>query len=259
MCGQTGIILGNIERSEQDMKYFSEVFERLLLLNQKRGHHATGIAAVDLNCAYQLLKRPVEAVRFTALGEYCDLMNSLKPNTTLLMGHTRFATVGDVEKVENAHPIRSGTCLGTVNGTIFNADELFKKFKLMRFAEVDSELIVRLACKCSPKGNIDIDKLLKHVKHCRGQLTAVLTSYIVPEQVIILKGNRPLSLFYNPKLNVIIYSSETTHIMTVLRGDRNWIKLNLPPMTCVLFDIDNLITPKAYSLKFITQPRRKRK
>ena len=258
MCGQTGIILGTANRDPSELKYFSEIFQRLLLLNQKRGTHATGIAAVDLNCGYQLLKRPVEANRFTALDEYRDLMDSLKPNTTLLMGHTRFATVGDVEKTENAHPIRSGTCLGTVNGTIFNADELFKKFKLMRFAEVDSELIVRLACKCAQKGNIDIIKLLSYIKHCRGQLTAVLTSYIVPEQVIILKGNRPLSLFFNPKQNAIIYSSETTHIMTVLRGDKNWIKLNLPPMTCVVFDIDDLITSKAYSLKFITQGRRKR-
>lgn len=258
MCGQCGIILGTAKRDSKELKYFCEVFERLLLLNQKRGHHATGIAAVDLNCGYQLLKRPMEAVSFTALAEYRDLMNSLKPNTTLLMGHTRFATVGDVEKVENAHPIRSGTCLGTVNGTIFNADELFKKFKLMRFAEVDSELIVRLACQCAPKGNIDINKLLGCIRHCRGQLTAVLTSYIVPEQVIILKGNRPLSLFYNPKLNAIIYSSETTHIMTALRGDKNWLKLNLAPMTCVVFNIDNLITPKAYPLKFIAQGRRKK-
>ena len=258
MCGQTGIILGTAERSSQDLKHFAEIFERLLLLNQKRGQHATGFAAVDANCSYQLLKRPIEAVRFTALSEYRDLMNSLKPNTTLMMGHTRFATVGDVEKTENAHPIRSGTCLGTVNGTIFNADELFKKFKLTRFAEVDSELIVRLACKCSSNGNIDIVKLLSYIKHCRGQLTAVLTSCIFPEQVIILKGNRPLSLFFNPKLNAILYSSEFTHLRTALRGDNNWIKLNLAPMTCVVFDIDNLIMPKAYPLKFITQSRRKR-
>lgn len=259
MCGQCGIIIGTAQRDPIELKQFKEIFQRLLLLNQKRGIHATGIAAVDGNCGYQLLKRPIEAISFTALDEYSDLMNSLKPNTTLLMGHTRFATVGDVEKAENAHPIRSGTCLGTVNGTIFNADELFKKFKLTRFAEVDSELIVRLASRCAAKGNIDIVKLLSYIRHCRGQLTAVLTSYIFPEQVIILKGNRPLSLFFNPKLNAIIYSSETTHIMTVLRGDKNWIKLNLPKMTCVIFDINELITPKAYSLKFITQARRKRK
>jgi hypothetical protein len=70
MCGQTGIILGTAKRDSKELKYFSVVFERLLLLNQKRGHHATGIATVDLNCGYQLLKRPMEAVRFTALAEY---------------------------------------------------------------------------------------------------------------------------------------------------------------------------------------------
>jgi glucosamine 6-phosphate synthetase-like amidotransferase/phosphosugar isomerase protein len=234
------------------------VFQRLLLLNQKRGHHAAGIATVDGSCGYQLLKRPMEAVRFTRLPEFRDFMNLLKPNTTLLMGHTRFATVGDIEKAENAHPIRSGSCLGTVNGTIFNADALFRKFRLTRFAEVDSELIVRLANKCASEGRIQIGTFLNYLKHCRGQLAAVLTSYIAPEEVMVLKGNRPLSLFYNPMINAIIYSSETTHIMTVLRGDKNWLKLNLAPMTCIVFNVDNLITPKAYPLKFIPQGRRKK-
>ena len=258
MCGQCGIIIGSRERSSDDLKYFREVFQRLLLLNQKRGHHAAGVAVINSDCGYQLLKRPLEASEFVKLSEYGEFMDSLKENTTLIMGHTRFATVGDIEKAENAHPIRSGSCLGTVNGTIFNADALFRKFRLTRFAEVDSELIVRLANKCAPEGRIQIGNFLNYLKHCRGQLAAVLASYIVPEQVLVLKGNRPLSLFYNPIMNAMIYSSETTHIMTVLQGDKNWLKVNLAPMTCVVFNIDNLITPKAYPLRFIPQGWRKK-
>jgi glucosamine 6-phosphate synthetase-like amidotransferase/phosphosugar isomerase protein len=259
MCGQTGIIFGNAERSEDELKYFGEVFQRLLLLNRMRGIHATGVAAVNGDGSFQLLKRPLEAAAFTLLPEYGEFMDSLKPEVTLLMGHTRFATVGSVKKTENAHPIRSGNCLGTVNGTIFNADTLFRRFGLTRFAEVDSELIVRLADKCAPGGKIQIDKLLDGIKHCRGQLTAVLTSLVNPKEVVILKGNKPLSLFYNPKINAIIYSSETTHIMTALRGDRNWLKLNLPHMTCVVFNVEDLISPEIHRLKFITQSWRNKR
>jgi hypothetical protein len=46
--------------------------------------------------------------------------------------------------------------------------------------------------------------------------------------------------------------------MTALRGDKNWLKLNLAPMTCIVFNVDNLITPKAYLLKFIAQGRREK-
>jgi glucosamine 6-phosphate synthetase-like amidotransferase/phosphosugar isomerase protein len=259
MCGQTGIIFGNAERSGDELKYFRELFLRLLLLNRKRGPHAAGVAAVNGDGTFQLLKRPMEAAAFTLLPEYGEFMDSLKPDVTLLMGHTRFATVGSVEKIENAHPIRSGNCLGTVNGTIFNADTLFRRFGLTRFAEVDSELIVRLTDKCAPEGRIQIDKFLDCLTDCRGQLAAVLTSLAAPKEVVILKGNRPLSLFYNPKMNAIIYSSETTHIMTALRGDKNWLKLNLPHMTCVVFNIEDLISPQVRTLKFITQSWRNKR
>jgi glucosamine 6-phosphate synthetase-like amidotransferase/phosphosugar isomerase protein len=258
MCGQTGIIFGNAERSPDDLEYFRELFQRLLLLNRIRGPHATGVAAVNTDGSFQLLKRPLEAAAFTLLPEYGEFMNSLKPDATLLMGHTRLATVGSVEKTENAHPIRSGNCLGTVNGTIFNADTLFRRFGLTRFAEVDSELIVRLADKCAPGGKIQVEKLLECIKHCRGQLAAVLTSLAAPREVVILKGNKPLSLFFNPEMKAIIYSSENTHIMTALRGDKNWIKLNLPHMTCAVFDVEDLISPQIHRLKFITQSRRNR-
>lgn len=253
MCGQTGIIFGNAGRSPNDLEYFRELFLRLLLLNRIRGPHAAGVAAVNGDGGFQLLKRPLEAAAFTLLPEYGEFMDSLKPEITLLMGHTRFATVGSVEKAENAHPIRSGNCLGTVNGTIFNADTLFRRFCLTRFAEVDSELIVRLADKCAPGGKIQVEKLLDHIKHCRGQLSAVLTSLATPKEVVILKGNRPLSLSYNQKMNAIIYSSETAHIMMALQGDKNWLKLNLPNMTCAVFDTEDLISPRVCSLKFITQ------
>lgn len=35
--------------------------------------------------------------------------------------------------------------IGAHNGTIYNADYLFRCFKLRRFAEVDSEILFRLA------------------------------------------------------------------------------------------------------------------
>ena len=46
-------------------------------------------------------------------------------------------TRGDERVNRNNHPIRAGDVIGTHNGTIYNADYLFRRFKLRRFAEVD--------------------------------------------------------------------------------------------------------------------------
>lgn len=258
MCGQAGIIIGNAKRSEADLEYFRTTFSRLLRLNQGRGHHATGVAVITGDCGYQLLKRPMESSAFVNLYDFHKLMNSVNGSTTLIMGHTRHATVGCVEKTANAHPIRSGCCLATVNGTIFNADVLFEKFNLTRFAEVDSELIARLADYYAPDGKIKVGRFLNSLKYCRGQLTSILTSFIAPEEVIVLKGNRPLSLRYNKKLKAIFYSSEEIQLDAVLHGEGNWIKLKLAPMTCAVFNVDKLTKVELVKFKFIKQGWRKK-
>ena len=55
----------------------------------------------------------------------------------LLLGHTRWRTRGDERVNSNNHPIRAGEVIGTHNGTIYNADYLFRRWKMRRFAEVD--------------------------------------------------------------------------------------------------------------------------
>jgi glucosamine 6-phosphate synthetase-like amidotransferase/phosphosugar isomerase protein len=253
MCGQTGIIIGNKKRPIADLEYFRDVFMRLLRLNQGRGHHATGAAVVNDGCDYQLLKRPMASSYFVKMPEFYDLMDAVNRNTTLIMGHTRYATIGSVKKTVNAHPIRSGCCLATVNGTIFNADALFKKFKLVRYAEVDSELVARLADIHAPDGKIKVRKFLNDIMSSRGQLSAIITSFIAPEEVIVLKGNKPLSLRYNKKLDAVFYSSENIQLETVLRNDGNWKKLNLKPMSCAVFNVDELTKPQITPFLFVKQ------
>ena len=46
-------------------------------------------------------------------------------------------TRGDERVNSNNHPIRAGEVIGTHNGTIYNTDYLFRRWKLRRFAEVD--------------------------------------------------------------------------------------------------------------------------
>jgi glucosamine 6-phosphate synthetase-like amidotransferase/phosphosugar isomerase protein len=172
------------------------------------------------------------------------------------MGHARFATVGSVENITNSHPIKSGCCIATANGTIFNADELFRKFRLRRFAEVDSELIARLADKHAPDGEIRVKNFVHSLRHCRGQISAVVASLFDPQRAIVLKGNKPLSLRYNQKLRAIIYSSDNFHLDVALKGNDGWNELKLAPMTCAVFDTGNLPEFETMPFNFKREKRR---
>ena len=85
------------------------------------------------------------SVRFVTDKAFHEVLGGVDNRTTLLLGHTRWRTRGDEQVNENNHPIRAGNILGIHNGTTYNANYLFRRFKLRRFAEVDSELLCRLA------------------------------------------------------------------------------------------------------------------
>jgi hypothetical protein len=79
---------------------------------------------------------------------------------------------------------------------------------LPRFAEVDSELIFRLADRHARGGPVDPDCLGPALARCRGQLTAVLAAREDPGSILVLKGNKPLHLWYHHQHRVVIYASE---------------------------------------------------
>ena len=87
--------------------------------------------------------------------QFRELLGQVDNETTILMGHTRWRTRGNEFNNRNNHPIRAGIVIGTHNGTIYNADYLFRRLGLPRYAEVDSELIFRLADRFAPEGPID--------------------------------------------------------------------------------------------------------
>ena len=256
MCGQTGLMLAPGRRNEEKLARLRDLFTRLLDLNEFRGTHATGVAMLDGTGRCDILKKPLPAGLFIKLNSFTRLMSFLSNDTTLLMGHTRFVTVGSPKKAENNHPNEAGSCLSTMNGTIYNADALFKMFRLPRAAEVDSELIARLADSHAPDGEILVKNFLHSLRLCKGQISAVVASFLDPEKVIILKGNKPLGLRYSAKYGAVVYSSDDLHLDVALQNDGAWKKLVLQPMTCAVFDIRNLPDFEKLPFAFKCEKRR---
>ena len=257
MCGQIGLILGRKRRRAEEREYLLDVFTRLLLLSEPRGPHATGLAWVSRDGEHRIFKAPLPAREFTQEPGYQETLDGVDNRATILMGHTRWPTRGDVNNNVNNHPIRCLDCIGTANGHIINADALFRRFHLRRHAEVDSEVIFRLGSRMTGSdGQIDLDRLIAKFALFRGQMSAVLVSRRDPGTVLLLKGDKPLTLWLHSKHRVVAYASDASYLMDALEGDPGWRPLDILPMTMVVLDHEAIGSFTIRPFHFIVQSRR---
>lgn len=258
MCGLAGVLFGKKRRRAEEREYLAWLFTRLLVMSECRGPHATGVAWLNRDGEHRLFKRPARAGQFVTDKAYQEVLSGIDNRTTILLGHTRWRTRGNERINCNNHPIRAGDIIGTHNGTIYNADYLFRRFKLRRFAQVDSELLLRLAHKSHRNGRFDIDRFKARLELCRGQMTAVLASRLDPETILVLKGNKPLDLWTHRRYRVVIYASDPAFLDAVLADERGWRELSVPAMSMIVFRHEDLMEFSMESLEFIAQEKRRK-
>jgi len=252
MCGLAGIILGNKERSEDDFEWIKESMTSLLVRSQARGPHATGIAVIRRDGTYQLLKRPLPAEAFVETQEYEDVMAEVDSDVTIIMGHTRYRTIGSEKRSENNHPIRAGKIIGTHNGTIYNAPQIADMHGLNRFADVDSEVLFRVANKF--RNPIHFKSKLKHF---RGQMTAVMVNLNRPNKIRIYKGNKPFSMLWIDEIDAMIYASNGDYFESVEIDGFTTHDYRFKPNRSIQFNTEDEIKMKVSNFKFIPEVRRK--
>lgn len=133
MCGLFAITSSNSETT-----ICPRATCRLAAAQVTRGHHAWGIAWVDLNHTIR---------SFRAVGPITDHLESLAyiaESAVAMMGHTRWATHGAASDLACAHPF---TCDGGFlahNGIIPNHDRIAAEHGLLTTSECDSEVLARL-------------------------------------------------------------------------------------------------------------------
>lgn len=242
MCGQVGIIFGRRCRTKSELDYFKKVFAYLLFLSEDRGPHATGVAWLKCDGKYRILKRPQKSRVFLRDKSFRSFLSGIDSDVTWLAGHTRWQTVGDASNNHNNHPILAGSIIGTHNGTVLNANSLFARLKLPRTAQVDSELIFRLADTTTNNGCVNINAFKFRLALCRGEISAVMASKANPKDVVVIKGNRPLEIRYSKVHEAIVYSTDARYLNIVLAGNRGWKPVELHPMRIATFACDCLET-----------------
>lgn len=183
-------------------------------------------------------------------------MAEVDNQTTILMGHTRWRTRGCETNSRNNHPIRSDIIIGTHNGTIYNADYLFRRICLPRYAEVDSELLFRLADRFAPDGTINGRGFRKALRLCRGQMSAVLASRLDPGAITVIKGKQAAVAAFSRKHRALLYASEPEYIEAALDNLRGWRELGIPTLTMLTFRHETLKEWQRHPFKFVCQERK---
>lgn len=204
MCGITGWFIRN-PKTQQEMIKNPQVLEdfsdALLLGIEPRGHDATGILSIGPSDPL-LQKGNIEASKFVVWRD------PLVANARMMLGHTRFATKGLPEIMDNNHPVQYDSTYVIHNGHISNDDELFEEFanELPRYAQVDTEIIPALFAKFGiSKAHLALQKL-------DGTFAVAVADPVrSPDQLLLAKGNGS-PLVYIESQDIFIWASTKTAI-----------------------------------------------
>jgi hypothetical protein len=177
VCGIIGIHFKDPENPGIERMDLEFLVDELLLGIEHRGKDATGLLAVPVEGEPQLVKADVPATRFVQWRE------TMPAKLRTILGHTRFATQGKPEDLDNDHPVVYETCFAIHNGHISNDTELFAEHSLERRAEVDSEIIPALFNKYG------LDKAHLALQELEGGFaTAVVNPTHFPGVTVLAKG-----------------------------------------------------------------------
>lgn len=111
MCGLFGVVTSR----RSDPATTACVFAGMGTLSESRGRDAAGIAGFSVSGRMMFRARKVGT--FRSLWAACESNRKPVRRARVLMGHTRWSSVGDSRDPFNVHPFRKGPIVGCHNGT----------------------------------------------------------------------------------------------------------------------------------------------
>jgi len=248
MCGLCGL-LGPVPRGPRARSAVLETFSRLLLLSEPRGPHATGVAWIAGDGAYQVAKAPMPARQFLVTPGYVHWLAAVPTDVTALLGHTRWPTRGTVHDPANNHPLvahlpiepshRSALApalLLTHNGVVDQPDRLAAQWGLPRQAAVDSEILLQLAVRASGPAGVDVPAYLAWLAQVPGRMALAVCDTRQPHRVLLIRGTMPLALAWHRRRRLLAYASDATALHQALGGEMGWTPVPFPMGQACLVD-----------------------
>ena len=226
MCGIYGIAKSPTPYTMRQFKVVKKVLREIAIDSETRGSHSSGIAKVGANT--RIYKSLLPSSKFVDTKDYNESVSSLRDDSYILLGHTRFATDGAIVK-SNAHPFKVGNVVGAHNGCVYNIKEM--QGQLDKQCPVDSQLIFK-----SINDNDNIQDAIKDFD------SDFALSFVKNNPMVLhlcRELNRPLHIAYVPELKTLFYASETQFIEDALaKGNiKNVDVYSLNKNTLYSFDV----------------------
>tara|TARA_Y100000310_G_scaffold342235_1_gene444450 strand:- start:1265 stop:2197 length:933 start_codon:yes stop_codon:yes gene_type:complete len=214
MCSIAGLIFKN----NKNIEYKKLIIDRLLLNGSDRGKDATGICLINSKTNDILIyKNNKNAIDFIKDKRYINFLDKNLKDCNIALLHNRATTQGTQKNIKNNHPIlnKKNNSVLIHNGMVYNYNELKKQFKLKLDGYVDSEIIIKLYDLL--RG--DFQKMINVIE---GDITFSLYHN---NNLFLYKDSNPLTLCYDKKNDVIIFSSKKEFIKNSLTNKKDYFGL----------------------------------
>lgn len=196
MCGIYGIAKSPTPYNAKQYNDVRRIIRDIAINSETRGKDSSGIASVGNNV--KIHKSLLKSSKFVDTKEYNSVIKSLKNDTRIILGHTRFATQGKIT-ASNSHPFKVGNTVGAHNGCVYNVGKMEKK--LDKVCPVDSQLIFK---------SIDKSNTIEEaVKYFDSDFALCFVKDNLNVLHLCRETNRPLYVAYVSKLKTLFFASET--------------------------------------------------
>jgi len=180
------------------------LFSQMLVADSLRGADSTGVFGVKRNGSVDFVKVGAHPYALLNSKQYSKWAQSMIQDFTIVVGHNRKATSGDVNN-ENAHPFVHEHIILVHNGTLFN-------HKSLADTEVDSHAIAHLLAKKPPE---------EAIKEINGAFALIWFNVKDNKLYAVRNNDRPL--FYCETNDHIVIASEDTMLTWIAeRNAKKW-------------------------------------